>query len=78
MTVFDDYTTECMERSMIALQSVRPFDYAGAMHAVMVGNSVQSVRSAAGLARLRGELLALDNWREQMTATLREREEARA
>ncbi len=59
MKAFDDYTTESMVRALIALQDVRASDTAEAMYRVLIGNSVRSF-TAAGIARMRGEYLALD------------------
>ncbi len=67
--MFDSYTTDSMECTLQALQSVPPFDFERATHTALAGNGVHSF-TAAGIARMRGELLALDVWRARMHATL--------
>jgi hypothetical protein len=68
--MFEDYTTESMERTLILLQACEPFNYTQAAYLAHGADSPTRFRSAAGRAGMLGQALALHLWRTRMSATL--------
>jgi hypothetical protein len=68
--MFGDYTTESMERGLIALQTCPPFDYERAYYLANAGDSAARYRCAAGRAGMLGQQLALDAWLNRMSETI--------
>jgi hypothetical protein len=69
--LFEDYVTEHMCEALTRLQTVRPFDYAGAKDAAMPALFADSMRDLAGRSRVLGEMLAYDLYKQRQTATVK-------